>query len=191
MHEMGNHSWYTTVTLRLKGNTTKILPKQRSKGLQTEVWYVHFASLFCIIISVIHWYISYLEMILMLFPLFLHVWWSLSWNQLAMVWERKGRKECQAIKEHQCANKSTSRNCSHLFGMEDIKNSVASRWQKQPPLKTTFTSVLQMKSSSTCLIHASLCEGPIFYFYVEPTYSLLSQAIIWVVMFHSSICWSI
>jgi hypothetical protein len=24
--------------------------------------------------------------------------------------------------------------------MEDIKNSVASRWQKQPPLKTTFTS---------------------------------------------------
>jgi hypothetical protein len=37
---------------------------------------------FCITIlyhnfTVIHWYISYLEMILMLFPLFLHVWWSL------------------------------------------------------------------------------------------------------------------
>jgi hypothetical protein len=37
MHEMGNQSWYTTVTLRLKGNTVKLLPKQRFKGLQTEV----------------------------------------------------------------------------------------------------------------------------------------------------------
>jgi hypothetical protein len=33
--------------------------------------------------------------------------------------------------------------------------------------KQFFISVLQMKSSSTCLISASLCEGPIFYFYVE------------------------
>jgi hypothetical protein len=38
--------------------------------------------------------------------------------------------------------------------MKDIKNSVTSRWQKQPPLKITFTSVLQMKSSSTRLIPA-------------------------------------
>jgi hypothetical protein len=30
-------SWYTTVTLRLKGNIVKLLPEQRSKGLQTEV----------------------------------------------------------------------------------------------------------------------------------------------------------
>jgi hypothetical protein len=37
MHEMGNHSWYTTVTLRLKGNIAKLLPEQRSKGLETEV----------------------------------------------------------------------------------------------------------------------------------------------------------
>jgi hypothetical protein len=37
MHEMGNHSWYTTVTLRLKGNIVKLLSEQRSKGLQTEV----------------------------------------------------------------------------------------------------------------------------------------------------------
>jgi hypothetical protein len=34
---MGNHSWYTTVTLRLKGNISKLLPEQRSKVLQTEV----------------------------------------------------------------------------------------------------------------------------------------------------------
>jgi hypothetical protein len=43
--------------------------------------------------------------------------------------------------------------------MEDSKNPIFSRWQKQPPLKTNFyLSILQMKSSSTCLITASLCE---------------------------------
>jgi hypothetical protein len=42
MHEMGNHSWYTTVTLRLKGNTTKILLEQRSKWLQAEVTDQHY-----------------------------------------------------------------------------------------------------------------------------------------------------
>jgi hypothetical protein len=30
-----------------------------------------------------------------------------------------------------------------------------------------YLSVLQMKSSSTCLITASLCDDPFFYFYVE------------------------
>jgi hypothetical protein len=30
-----------------------------------------------------------------------------------------------------------------------------------------YLFVLQMKSSSICLINASLCEGPFFYFYVE------------------------
>jgi hypothetical protein len=30
-----------------------------------------------------------------------------------------------------------------------------------------YLSALQMKSSSTCLITASLCEGPFFYFYIE------------------------
>jgi hypothetical protein len=29
-----------------------------------------------------------------------------------------------------------------LFSMEDSKNSVAIRWQEQPPLKTIFISVL-------------------------------------------------
>jgi hypothetical protein len=52
--------------------------------------------------------------------------------------------------------------------MEDSKNHIASRWQEQPPLKTNFyLFILQMKSSSTCLITTSLCEGPFFYFYVE------------------------
>jgi hypothetical protein len=70
------------------------------------------------------------------------------------------------IKEHKSANLSL-KNLLH-FCMEDSKNPIASRWQKQPPLKTNFyLSVLQMKSSSTCLITASLCEGPFFYFYVK------------------------
>jgi hypothetical protein len=42
MHEMGNQSWYTTVTLQLKGHTVKLLPEQRSKGLQTEVTDQHY-----------------------------------------------------------------------------------------------------------------------------------------------------
>jgi hypothetical protein len=37
MHEMGNHSWYTIETLRLKGNMAKLLPEQRTKVLQAEV----------------------------------------------------------------------------------------------------------------------------------------------------------
>jgi hypothetical protein len=37
MHEMGNHSWYTTVTLRLKGNIVKLLPEQKSNLLQSKV----------------------------------------------------------------------------------------------------------------------------------------------------------
>jgi hypothetical protein len=44
--------------------------------------------------------------------------------------------------------------------------------------KQTFISVLQMKSSSTCLIPASLYEGSILYFYVESTYSPLSYSIL-------------
>jgi hypothetical protein len=44
-------------------------------------------------------------------------------------------------------------------------------------LKTNFyLSVLQMKSSSTCLIPASLCEGSFFYFYVEsPTSTFMHR----------------
>jgi hypothetical protein len=99
----------------------------------------------------------------------LHGMWKLvgtRWNRLAMVCERKRwGGVLNFIKEHQSANLSLK---NLLFCMEDRKNPIASRWQRQPPLKTNFyLSVLQMKSSSTCLITASLCEGPFFYFYVE------------------------
>ena len=61
----------------------------------------------------------------------------------------------------------------NLISMEDNENSIAICWQEQPPLKTSFISLLQMKSSSTWLIPASLCEGPFFYFYAEsPSFSL-------------------
>jgi hypothetical protein len=66
------------------------------------------------------------------------------------------------IKEQKCANLS-----QNLLSMEDSKNPIASHWQEQPPLKTIFISILQMKSSSTCLIPISFCEGYFFYFYVE------------------------
>jgi hypothetical protein len=42
------------------------------------------------------------------------------------------------------------RTALNLFSMEDNKNPIASRWQEQPPPKTIFTSILQMKTSSTC-----------------------------------------
>jgi hypothetical protein len=80
------------------------------------------------------------------------------------------------IKEHKSANLYL-KNLLH-FCMEDSKNPIASRWQRQPPLKTNFyLSVLQMKSSSTCLITASLCEGSFFYFYVESSPSIFMHSL--------------
>jgi hypothetical protein len=61
------------------------------------------------------------------------------------LWKEKWGGVPSFIKEHKCANLS-QKNSS----MEDINNPIASRWQEQPPLKTNFISVLQMKSSSTC-----------------------------------------
>jgi hypothetical protein len=69
--------------------------------------------------------------------------------------------------------------------MDDSKNPIANRWQRQPPLKTNFyLSVLQIKGSSTCLITASLCEGPFFYFYVESPPSTFMHRL-WEHSYHS------
>jgi hypothetical protein len=61
--------------------------------------------------------------------------------ELAMVCERKKRWGGVPIfiKEHQSANLSL-KNLLH-FCMEDSKNPIASRWQRQPPLKTKFLSL--------------------------------------------------
>jgi hypothetical protein len=56
--------------------------------------------------------------------------------------------------------------------MEDSKSSLPVVDIEQPPLKIKKLSLFyQIKSSSTCLIPASLCEGPFFYFYVESSSS--------------------
>jgi hypothetical protein len=61
--------------------------------------------------------------------------------------------------------------------MEDIKNSVASRWQRQPPLKTIFISILQMKSSSTCKSLLPSAKGLSFTSMLsQPTPLYLKQA---------------
>jgi hypothetical protein len=93
---------------------------------------------------------------------------KVSWHPMESVshglWKEKWGGVPSFIKEHQSANLSLK----NLLCMEDSKNPIASRWQRQSPLKTNFyLTVLQMKSSSTCLITASLYEGPFFYFYVE------------------------
>jgi hypothetical protein len=52
--------------------------------------------------------------------------------------------------------------------MEDSKTHCQSlTWNNHLSKPNFYLSVLQMKSSSTCLIAASLREGPFFYFYVE------------------------
>jgi hypothetical protein len=92
---------------------------------------------------------------------------GIRWNRSAMVCERKKWGGVPSfIKEHKCVNLS-----QNLLTMEDSKNPIASHWQEQPPLKTNFYLYFTNESSSTCLIPASLCEGPFFYFYVESSHS--------------------
>jgi hypothetical protein len=69
--------------------------------------------------------------------------------RLAMVCEKKSGEECQTIKSAYKCLYQQFRTALNLFSMEDSKNSIAIHWQEQPPLKTIFISILQMKSSST------------------------------------------
>jgi hypothetical protein len=65
-------------------------------------------------------------------------------------------------------NFERTQNRSHLFIMEDSKTPLLVVDKNNHLSKPNFyLSVLQMKSSSTCLITASLREGPFIYFYVE------------------------
>jgi hypothetical protein len=71
------------------------------------------------------------------------------------------------IKEHQSANPS-QKNLFH-FCMEDSKELYCQSLTKTTTSQNQnfYLSILQMKSSSTCLIPAFLCEGSFFYLYVE------------------------
>jgi hypothetical protein len=65
-------------------------------------------------------------------------------------------------------NFQRTRNRSHLFIMEDSKTPLPVIDKSNHLSKPKFyLSILQIKSSSTCLITASLREGSFFYFYVE------------------------
>jgi hypothetical protein len=82
----------------------------------------------------------------------------------------KGKKVARSVKLYKRAQK-----CQYLS--QKLASFLYGRWQEphcQLLTKTTtsqnqifYLSVLQMKSSSTYLITASICEGSFFYFYVE------------------------
>ena len=62
----------------------------------------------------------------------------------------------------------------YAWGLQLIRCLIHNTYALLLPLTKLFL-VFKMKSSSTkIVIHASLCEGPIFYFIVESVYLLLS-----------------
>jgi hypothetical protein len=89
------------------------------------------------------------------------------WNRLAMVCERKRWGGVPSfIKEHQSANLSIKNLL--IFVWKIVRTTLPVVDKDNHLSKPNFyLSVLQMKSSSTYLIPASLCKGPFFYFYVE------------------------
>jgi hypothetical protein len=100
----------------------------------------------------------------------LHGMWMLvgtRWNRLAMVCERKkvGRS-AKLIKEHKSANLSLKNLLIFVWNIVRTPLSVVDK-DNHLSEPNFYLSVLQIKSSSTCLITASLCEGPFFYFYIE------------------------
>jgi hypothetical protein len=91
------------------------------------------------------------------------------WNRLAMVCERKKRWgwEPSFIKEHKKVPISLWKTC-FIFVWKIVRTPLPVVDKDNHLSKPNFyLSVLQMKSSSTCLITTSLCEGSFFYFYVE------------------------
>jgi hypothetical protein len=100
----------------------------------------------------------------------LHGMWMLvgtRWNRLAMVFERK--KVGRSAKLYKRAQKcqSLSKTC-FIFVWKIVRTPLPVVDKNNHLSKPKFyLSVLQIKSSSTCLIIASLREGPFFYLYVE------------------------
>jgi hypothetical protein len=79
------------------------------------------------------------------------------------LWKEKWGGVPSFIKEQKSANLSLK-----IFLVWKIVRTLLPVVDKNNHLsKQIFVSILQMKSSSTCLITASLCEGAFFYFYVE------------------------
>jgi hypothetical protein len=79
------------------------------------------------------------------------------------LWKEKWGGVPSFIKEHKCANLSLKT----LLVWKIVRTALLVVDKNNHLSKQIFISVLQMKSSSICLITASLCEGPFFYFYLE------------------------
>jgi hypothetical protein len=90
------------------------------------------------------------------------------WNRLAIVCERKKRwgGVPRFIKEHKSANLSLKNLLIFVWKIVRTPLPVVNK-DNHLSKPNFYLSVLQMKSSSTCLITASLCEGHFFYFYIE------------------------
>jgi hypothetical protein len=92
------------------------------------------------------------------------------WNGLAMVCERKKvRRSAKLYKRApKCQSLSLSLKNLLIFVWKIVRTPLTIIDKDNHLWKPNFyLSVLQMKSSSTCLITSSLCKGPLFYFYVE------------------------
>jgi hypothetical protein len=79
------------------------------------------------------------------------------------LWKEKWGAVPSFIKEHKSVNLSLK----ICLVWKIVRTSLPVVDKNNHLSKQIFISVLQMKSSSTCLITASLCKGPFFYFYVE------------------------
>jgi hypothetical protein len=104
----------------------------------------------------------------------LHGMWKLVGTPMESVshglWKEKWGGVPSFIKEHKSANLSLSKT---WFVWKIVRSPLPVVDKNNHLSKQIVLSVLQMKSSSTCLITTSLCEGPFFYFYVESSPSNL------------------
>jgi hypothetical protein len=82
------------------------------------------------------------------------------------LWKEKVGRSAKLYKKAQKCQ-SLSQKLAH-FLLKIVRTPMLVIDKNNHLLKPNFyLSVLQMKSSSTCLITASLCKRPFFYFYVE------------------------
>jgi hypothetical protein len=94
-------------------------------------------------------------------------WWAP--DGIGSPWFVKGKRwggVPSFIKEHKSANLSLKNLL--IFVWKIVRTALPVVDKDNHLSKPNFyLSVLQMKSSSTCLITASLCEWPFYYFYVK------------------------
>ena len=79
--------------------------------------------------------------------------------------------DCQRwVKREKVPMETALKRPTTLLDMSYDKFFISIRWHRHTPFSKYYFIIsdsFKMKSSSTWVIHASLCEGPILYFYVE------------------------